>query len=66
MDPVKRRKIYDEWQEIASTELPLIYTVVPNSLVAIRNRFGNLKPHPLGAVWNQEEIYDLSATRTAP
>lgn len=66
MNPVKRRKIYDQWQQIASTELPFIYTVVPNSLVAIRNRFGNLKPHPLGAIWNQEEIYDLSATRQTP
>ncbi len=66
MNPVKRRQIYDEWQQIASTELPFIYTVVPNSLVAIRNRFGNLKPHPQGAIWNQEEIYDLKATRQTP
>jgi len=66
LDPVKRKKIYDEWQQIASTQLPFIYTVVPNSLVAIRNRFGNLKPHPQGAIWNQEEIYDLRATRQSP
>ena len=66
MNPVKRKKIYDQWQVIASTQLPFIYTVVPNSLVAIRNRFGNLKPHPQGATWNQEELYDLSATRHTP
>ena len=66
MNPVKRKQIYGQWQTIASTQLPMIYTVVPDSLVAIRNRFGNLKPHPQGAIWNQDEIYDLKATRNSP
>ena len=66
LDPNKRKAIYDQWQTIASDELPLIYTVVPDSLAAIRNKVGNLKPHPQGALWNQDEIYDLSATGTAP
>lgn len=66
LDPAKRREIYNRWQQIASEQLPLIYTVVPDSLVAIRNKFGNLKPHPQGALWNQEEIFDLKATGNAP
>jgi len=66
LDPAKRKAIYDRWQVIASTELPLIYSVVPDSIIAIRNKFGNLKPAPSGALWNQDEIYDLSATRQSP
>ncbi len=66
LNPAKRKAIYGEWQQIASTQLPLIYTVVPDSLVAIRNRFGNLKPHPQGAVWNQDEMFDSKATGNAP
>ncbi len=66
LDPVKRKKIYDRWQVIASEQMPLIYTLVPDALVAIRNKFGNLKPHPQGALWNQEEIFDLKATGAAP
>ncbi len=66
LDPKKRKAIYDRWQVIASTQLPLIYTVVPDSIVAVRNKFGNLKPCPGGALWNQDELYDLSATRDTP
>lgn len=66
LDTKKRKAIYDRWQVIASTELPLIYTVVPDSIIAIRNKFGNLKPAPGGALWNQDELYDLSATHDTP
>lgn len=67
MDETKRKAMYGRWQVIAADELPLIYTVVPDGLVAIRNRFGNLKPTSLGgATWNSDEIYDLSATRDTP
>jgi peptide/nickel transport system substrate-binding protein len=66
LDIKQREAIYGRWQVIAAEQLPFIYTVVPDSIVAIRNKFGNLKPSPLGAMWNQEEIYDLSATRDAP
>lgn len=67
LDERKRRAIYNRWQVIAAQQLPLIYTVQPDSLIAIRKRFGNLKPNSLGgALWNLEEIYDLSATAAAP
>lgn len=53
-----RKKLYDEWQMIASQELPLIYTIVPEKIAASRNKFGNLYPTSLGNVfWNIEEIY---------
>jgi len=57
-DDADRRKLYGEWQKIASDELPLIYTVLPYSLYAVRNRFGNLFPTVNGgAFWDVEYVY---------
>ncbi|HOX54564.1 MAG: ABC transporter substrate-binding protein [Candidatus Omnitrophica bacterium] len=54
----KRKVLYDEWQYIISEELPVIYTVLPASIFAVRNKFGNLKPTPYGGAFhNLEEIY---------
>jgi peptide/nickel transport system substrate-binding protein len=67
MDAAKRRALYNRWQVIAAAQLPLIYTVVPDGLIALRNKFGNVKPCSLGGVtWNVEELYDLHATRDKP
>jgi peptide/nickel transport system substrate-binding protein len=64
LDDAKRRKIYEQWQKVVAENQPLIYTVVPDSLFALRNRFGNLKPSVTGGVtWNIHEIYDLKATK---
>lgn len=58
IDGRKRKKLYDEWQKVASDELPLIYTASPLSMAAVRNRFGNLKPSVYGGVFhNIEEIF---------
>ncbi len=60
LDRAKRKKLYDRWQLIASEELPLIYTVLPESMYALRNRFGNINPSPYGGAFhNIEEIYIL-------
>lgn len=58
LDPQKRKQFYDRWQVIVTEELPLIYTVLPPSIIAVRNRFGNLKPTSYGgALHNIEELY---------
>lgn len=58
LDVEKRRKLYDEWQLIVSEQLPLIYTVLPASLHAVRNKFGNLYPTAYGGTFhNLEEIF---------
>ncbi|MCK5440237.1 MAG: ABC transporter substrate-binding protein, partial [Gemmatimonadetes bacterium] len=58
LDRDKRKELYDEWQTIVSEQLPLIYTVLPESIFAVRNKFGNLYPTPLGGAFhNIEEIY---------
>ncbi|MBI2871376.1 MAG: ABC transporter substrate-binding protein [Candidatus Omnitrophica bacterium] len=60
LDEGMRKLLYDEWQRIVSEELPLIYTVLPPNLFAIRNKFGNLKPTAYGGAFhNIEEIYLL-------
>ncbi len=57
-DEARRKAYYDEYQKIASEELPLIYTALGAQLTAVKNRFGNLKPAPFGGVFhNLEEIY---------
>jgi len=54
----KRKVLYDEFQDIISKQLPLIYTVLSARITAVRNKFGNLKPASFGGVFhNLEEIY---------
>jgi len=58
LDREKRKVFYNEWQYIVSEELPFIYTVLPASIFAVRNKFGNLNPTPYGGAFhNLEEIY---------
>jgi len=58
LDKDKRKELYDEWQMIVSEQLPMIYTVLPESIFAVRNKFGNLYPTPFGGAFhNIEEIY---------
>jgi peptide/nickel transport system substrate-binding protein len=58
VDVEKRKAIYDQWQQIVSDELPLIYTVLPELIHCIWNRFGNLNPSLNGGLLhNLEFIY---------
>ncbi|MBN3039888.1 MAG: ABC transporter substrate-binding protein [Candidatus Omnitrophica bacterium] len=58
LDNNRRKALYDRWQEIVADELPFIYTVLPASIFAVRNKFGNLNPTPYGGAFhNLEEIY---------
>ena len=58
MDFKTRKKMYDKYQEIMYREKPLIYLYSPTIITAIRNKFGNIAPTPLGGtIYNLEEIY---------
>lgn len=58
LDRDERKALYDRWQEIVAEELPVIYTVLPASIFAVRDKFGNLRPTPYGGAFhNLEEIY---------
>ncbi len=60
LDENKRKVLYDEFQLIASEQLPVIYTVLGANMFAVRQRFGNLRPSPNGGILhNIEEIYAL-------
>jgi len=54
----KRKVLYDEWQEIIARELPVIYTILPEVIFAVRNKFENLQPSVYGGAFhNIEEIW---------
>ncbi|GAB4340644.1 MAG: ABC transporter substrate-binding protein [Candidatus Abyssubacteria bacterium] len=58
LDRQERKRLYDEWQLIVSQQVPVIYTVLPEVILAVRNRFGNLYPTAFGgALHNIEEMY---------
>jgi peptide/nickel transport system substrate-binding protein len=58
LDREKRKRLYDQWQEIVAENVPFIYTVLPANLFAVRNKFGNLYPTSFGGAFhNLEEIF---------
>ncbi len=58
LDVAKRKIIYDKWQQIVSDQLPFIYTVLPENIICIYNKFGNLNPSVNGGLLhNLEYIY---------
>jgi peptide/nickel transport system substrate-binding protein len=58
LDESKRKALYDEWQLIAVDKLPLIYTVLPERVLCIANKFKNVNPSVNGGLlYNIERIY---------
>lgn len=47
-DREKRRAMYRRWQEIVNEIQPVIYTVTPETIYAVRDRFTHVKPTPIG------------------
>ena len=60
LDFSKRKKDFDEVQEILAEQQPMIFTVTPYFYAAIRSDIDNLRPTPLcdyRVTWNVEELY---------
>jgi len=58
LDEEERKVLFARWQQIVSEELPLIYTAIPYSIYAVRNKFGNLYPTTYGGAFSEiEHIY---------
>jgi peptide/nickel transport system substrate-binding protein len=58
LDKNARKELFFRWQRIAAEQLPLIYTVTPYSIYAVRDKFGNLYPTVYGGAFSQiEHIY---------
>lgn len=55
----KRKRLYDQVQQLVTANLPLICLASPNVLVAASNKVGNLRPAILEpyALWNVEELF---------
>ena len=71
LDPVKRKKYYDDWQKVMSDNLGFIFTINDEQFTAMRDHYGNVKPSSLYGVsgdvlWNIDELYDTHATGTGP
>ncbi len=58
LDFNKRKALYDQYQQIVYDEAPIIYLYSPLRITALRNKFGNIFPTPIGGVvHNPDEIY---------
>jgi len=60
LDFAKRKKDFDEVQEILAEQQPMIFTVTPYYYAAARSDIGNLRPTALSyyrVSWNAEELY---------
>lgn len=58
LDFAQRKKYYDQYQQIVYDKKPMLYLYSPVSFIAVRNKFGNIDPTPLGGpTHNIEEIY---------
>jgi peptide/nickel transport system substrate-binding protein len=54
----QRKEYYNEFQEIIAEKIPLIYTVTPNSIYAVRENLKNTEVTAYGGVlWNIHELY---------
>lgn len=58
LDFEKRKSLYNEYQQLVYDIKPVIYLYSPIRITAIRKKFGNIHPTPLGGViHNIEEIF---------
>jgi peptide/nickel transport system substrate-binding protein len=58
-DPATRKKLYDRVQEIVAQNLPFIFLVSPNILVAAQSTVGNFRPAILEpyVLWNADQLF---------
>jgi peptide/nickel transport system substrate-binding protein len=65
LDENKRKALYDEWQVIAADQLPFIYTVLPEQIFCIANKFRNVNPSVTGGVLHDIEWIYIATTKSA-
>lgn len=56
MDPVARRKLYYEAQDIVADQVPMIFTVAQIQYTAVRNKWENIKPTAFGGTLHNIEV----------
>jgi peptide/nickel transport system substrate-binding protein len=62
-----RKKYYDDWQQVAAEEQPMVYIDTGEVFCVLRNHYGNVKPCSTGGVlWNLEEMFDTHVDLPRP
>jgi peptide/nickel transport system substrate-binding protein len=58
LDINKRKEYYNKYQQIVYDKKPMLYLYSPVTIIAVRDKLGNVDPTPLGgSTHNIEEIY---------
>ncbi|HEX7287595.1 MAG TPA: ABC transporter substrate-binding protein [Candidatus Angelobacter sp.] len=59
LDFRKRKKLYDQVQQILAREVPALFLVSPNILVAARENLANVRPAIMDnyILWNSDELF---------
>jgi peptide/nickel transport system substrate-binding protein len=55
-DTAARKRAYDRLQEVVRDQQPLVYLGHPEYMTAVRDRFGNVDPTPLGGALHDIEL----------
>jgi ABC-type transport system substrate-binding protein len=57
--PAKRKAAFDQVQEIAARESPMLFLVYRNTLCAVSSELQNVLPSVVGPslIWNIERLY---------
>ena len=55
----RRKRLYDQVQQIIAANLPYVFLATPNILVGARKNLANFKPAILepSTLWNVEQLY---------
>jgi len=58
-DPAERHRLYNRVQQIETEQIPMVFLVAPNLLVAKSERLHNFQPAVLDShtLWNADELY---------
>ena len=59
MDPKKRKRDYDQVQQIVAAQMPIVCLISPNILVGAKAKLGNFQPAILDhyTLWNADELF---------
>ncbi len=63
----RRKRLYDQVQQIIAAQLPYVFLATPNILVGARKNLANFKPAILepSTLWNVEQLYLRQASGAA-
>jgi peptide/nickel transport system substrate-binding protein len=58
LDKARRKQLYRQWIQLVYEQQPVVYLTCGEQVIALRRRFGNLFPAPVGLIFhNEDEIF---------